>query len=114
VERDLPMQYLLVGHSHDDLKLLQTGAISVTGPFENDECVALLRAQDADCGFLPSDIPETWCYVLSELWRAGLPVAAFDIGAPAERIRATGRGTLLPLGLPASRVNDVLLGWGRK
>ena len=50
---------------------------------------------------LPSIFPETWCLSLAEAWRAGLRVVAFDIGAQAERIRRTGRGFLLPLGLPA-------------
>jgi hypothetical protein len=38
-----------------------------------------------------------------------LRVAAFDIGAPAERIRRTGRGFLLPLGLPPGEINARLL-----
>jgi hypothetical protein len=42
-------------------------------------------------------------------WRAGLQVAAFDIGAMAERIRATGRGWVLPLGLPPASINNALL-----
>jgi hypothetical protein len=36
-------------------------------------------------------------------------VAAFDIGAQAERIRATGRGWVLPLGPPPHAVNNALL-----
>jgi glycosyltransferase involved in cell wall biosynthesis len=58
---------------------------------------------------LPSIWPETWCFGLAEAWRAGLRVAAFDIGAPAERIRGTGRGFLLPLGLPAHAINSALM-----
>jgi hypothetical protein len=38
-----------------------------------------------------------------------LRVAAFDIGAPAERIRRTGRGFLLPLHLAPATINDTLL-----
>ncbi|MGH7056947.1 MAG: hypothetical protein ACREFZ_03560 [Acetobacteraceae bacterium] len=36
-------------------------------------------------------------------------VAAFGPGAQAERIRATGRGWLLPLGLSASALNEAHL-----
>jgi len=36
-------------------------------------------------------------------------VAAFDIGALAERIRRTGRGWLMPLGLAAPAINTALL-----
>jgi hypothetical protein len=58
---------------------------------------------------LPSISPETWCFSLAEAWRAGLRVAAFDIGAQSERIRRTGRGFLLPLGLPAHAINNALM-----
>ena len=37
---------------------------------------------------LPSVWPETYSYTLSIALQAGLPVAAFDIGAIARRIRA--------------------------
>jgi hypothetical protein len=37
-------------------------------------------------------------------------VLAFDLGAPAERIRAHGRGWTIPLGLSAAAVNDALQG----
>jgi hypothetical protein len=43
------------------------------------------------------------------LWRAGMRVAAFDIGAPAERIRQTGRGFLLPLHMTPGAINDTFL-----
>ncbi len=107
--RDLALEFCLVGHSVDDARLLQTGRVRITGPFDAAEAEALIRAQRADLGFIPSVWPETWCLALGEAWRAGLAVAAFDLGAPAERIRATGRGWLLPLGLPATRVNNALL-----
>jgi hypothetical protein len=41
-------------------------------------------------------------------------VAAFDIGAQAERIRRTGRGLLLPLALSASGINGALLSAGSR
>ena len=83
--------------------------VGITGPYREEEAEALIRAQAAHLALIPSIWPETWCFALSEAWRAGLAVAAFDIGAQAERIRATGRGWLLPLGMPAHRLNDALL-----
>jgi GT2 family glycosyltransferase/glycosyltransferase involved in cell wall biosynthesis len=108
--RCLPMEFVIVGHTIDDARLMDTGRIFVTGEFAAEEAPALIRAQSASLGLLPSVWPETWCYALSDLWRAGLHVAAFDLGAQAERIRASrGRGTLLPLGLPAAAINNALL-----
>lgn len=107
--RALPLDFVVVGHTIDDARLLDTGAAFVTGHFEETELAALIAAQKAGLGFVPSRCPESWCYALTALWRAGLSVAAFDLGAQAERIRRTGRGFLLPLALPPNRINDELL-----
>jgi hypothetical protein len=64
--------------------------------------------------WLTSLWPETWCYTLTQAWQAGLNVAAFDIGTPAERIRRTGRGWLFPLGLPPAALNSQLLRLGEQ
>jgi glycosyltransferase involved in cell wall biosynthesis len=102
------LEFVVVGYTIDDAKLHATGRVFVTGQYEATELPELIVQQDADIAFLPSLWPETWCFALSEMWRAGLDVVAFDIGAPAERVRARGRGRLLPLGLSASTINDVL------
>jgi len=108
--RALPLEFVVVGHTENDSRLLAAGPVFVTGRYEEPEGVGLVRAQGADLAFLPSIWPETWCFALTLAWEAGLSVAAFDLGAPAERIRRAGRGWLLPLGLPVDRINDVLLG----
>jgi len=108
-DRDLPLEFIVVGHTIDDARLLDTGRVFVTGEFQPAEATSLIQAQDARLAWLPSLWPETWCFALSEAWRAGLRVVAFDLGAQAERIRETGHGVLLPLGLPPSSINSVLL-----
>lgn len=111
--RSLPLEFVVVGHTSDDERLLAAGPAFITGRYTEDESTALIRAQAADLAFLPSIWPETWCFALTRAWQAGLSVAAFDIGAPAERIRRAGRGWLLPLGLSASAINAALLEAGR-
>ncbi|WP_428490138.1 glycosyltransferase [Rhodopila sp.] len=107
--RDLDLQFVVVGHTIDDARMMASGRVFVTGRFDPIEAVALISQQNARLGFVPSICPETWCLSLGEIWRAGLPAVAFDIGAPAERIRRSGRGIVLPLGLPASAINNTLL-----
>ena len=109
MNRNLGLEFVLVGHSIDDRRLMDTGRCFVTGRFDQDEAVGLIARQRANLGFVPSIWPETWCLSLGEIWRAGLSVAAFDIGAPAERIKRTGRGFILPLGLPANAINNALV-----
>jgi GT2 family glycosyltransferase/glycosyltransferase involved in cell wall biosynthesis len=108
--RDSQIRFTVVGGTMDDERLLETGRVFVTGPFAEGEAVKLLREAAPHIGFLPSVWPETWCYALTALWQAGLHVLASDLGAPAERIRARGAGTLLPPGVTAQAVNDTLLG----
>jgi glycosyltransferase involved in cell wall biosynthesis len=38
--------------------------------------------------FFASVWPETFSYVVGEMMALGLPIVAFDMGAPAERLRA--------------------------
>ena len=107
--RDLPLDFILVGTSIDDARLIATGRVFVTGYYQPEEAVALIRRQNASLALLPSIWPETWCLVLTEIWRAGLQAVAFDLGAQAERIRRTGRGFVLPPNLPARAINDRLV-----
>lgn len=112
-ERSLPLEFVVVGDTTDDDALHATGKVFVTGTYRPDEAINLIRRQNADLGFLPSVWPETWSLTLTELWQAGLRVIAFDMGAPAERITATGRGLLLPYGLQPPAINDALLAASR-
>ncbi len=107
--RCLPLRYTVAGFTADDERMLAAGPVFITGQYVEDEAVALIRAQAADIALLPSVWPETWCFTLGQAWRAGLRAAVFDLGAPAERVRRTGYGDVLPLGLPAASLNNWLL-----
>lgn len=107
----LALEFVVVGYTCDDRRLLDTGAVHITGKYEEAEAIELIRAQEAELGFLPALWPETWSYTLSQMWQAGLDVVAFDLGAPAERIRASERGSLLPLGLSPAAACQALLAY---
>jgi GT2 family glycosyltransferase/glycosyltransferase involved in cell wall biosynthesis len=107
--RLLPLEFVVVGFTADDERLMDSGPVFVTGEYREQDAVALIRAQAAQVAFIPSIWPETWCFALTRAWQAGLPAAVFDIGAQAERTRRTGRGWPLPLGLTPPALNDALL-----
>ena len=113
--RSLRLSFTLVGYSTDDAALLASG-VWVTGEFREAERAALIEAQAAHIAFLPSVWPETWSFALSHAWAAGLPAAVFDLGGPAERIRAAGErsGIILPPNLSAAAINDRLLLWSSR
>ncbi len=107
--RALPMEFVVVGFTADDERLMDAGPAFVTGEYKDADAVALIRSQRARIAFIPSVWPETWCFALSRAWQAGLSAAVFDLGAQADRVRAGGRGWILPLGLGAGALNDALL-----
>jgi GT2 family glycosyltransferase len=107
--RRLPLEFVVIGHTENDAALLKTGKVFITGRYSEGEAPHLLRRERPDVAFFPSVWPETWCYTLDDALAAGLPVAAFDLGAIAERLRQSGRHTLLPLGVQPRRINDCLM-----
>ena len=107
--RGLKLEFVVCGYTEDDERLLAAGPVFVTGRYAPEEAVELIGRARAHLALIPSIWPEVWCFALSRAWEAGLHAVAFDLGAQAERIRATGRGTLLPLGLPPPATNDALL-----
>ena len=108
-QRRLPLEFVIVGRTPDDRRLMETGRVFVTGAYREGEGEALIRRQGAHLAWLPSIWPETWCFTLGVAWRAGLKAAVFDIGAQAERVRASGLGWIFPLGLPIAAINNALL-----
>ena len=104
----LPLEFVIIGNTADDEPFLRE-SVKVTGGYKPKELPTLIQDLAIDLAFLPSICPETWGFVLSEAWQCGLYTVVFDLGAQAERVRATSRGSVLPLGLPCDRVNNFLI-----
>jgi len=112
-ERRLPLEFIVIGYTENDAPLLKTGKVFITGRYTEAEAPHLLRRERPDIAWLASVWPETWCYTLDYALQAGLPVAAFDLGAIAERVRIAATGLLMPLELQPRQINDRLLGLAR-
>ena len=107
--RQLPLEFTIIGYSSNDPPLLETGRVSMTGPYQEDEVAALLEREACDVALFPSVGPETWCYTLTYALTENLPIVALDLGAVAERLRDASVGELLPLNTPPADINDALL-----
>jgi glycosyltransferase involved in cell wall biosynthesis len=68
----------------------------VTGAYKHEDLVGLIEANKINLAFFPSICPETFSYVTEEMIRLELPVVAFDLGAPGERLRGYRKGRLCP------------------
>lgn len=95
----------LARHRAVDLRIVVIGTlqtsraaddvIHVHGPYEGDELPALLERYGVDLCLMPSVCPETYSYVTDEIMAMELPLAVFDIGAPAERVARYARGCVI-------------------
>lgn len=99
---NLPIRFTVLGHSLNDRQLVNEG-VAVTGRYRDDEAEALLRSLDPGFVWLPSTWPETYSYTLSIALATNFPVAAFDIGAIATRLRRKDRGQYL---MPLEKARD--------
>jgi glycosyltransferase involved in cell wall biosynthesis len=108
-KRGLPLEFVVIGHTENDAPLVAIGNVFITGRYAESEAPHLIRRERPDVAWFASVWPETWCYTLDYALQAGVPVAAFDLGAIAERLRAAGTGTLLPLALEPRQINEQLL-----
>ena len=114
MEWGLPLQFAVIGGTADDAQFDRLTNVAITGAYREQEVDGLLKQHGARVALLPSVWPETYSYTLSVALRNGLFPVAFDLGAIAERIRLSRTGTLLPLGTPASQINEALLHAGRQ
>ena len=99
---------VVIGYTAEQLMpgWIVPGRLWMHGAFQPDELPALVARYGARIAFFPPGMPESYCYALSDAWMAGLPAAAPDQGALAERIRRHGGGRLYDpqLSLPALAV----------
>lgn len=110
-QRKLPIEFIVIGYSNISSKLDELG-VKETGRYDDEEAaIAELYDAKAHFAFFPSIWPETFAYTLTLALAAGLPAVAFDLGAPAERLRALKTGRVLDLRLAdqPTALNDALL-----
>lgn len=68
--------------------------LSVTGPYSREDLPALVEQHGINMFLFPSVWPETYSFVVDEMMTLGMPIVAFDLGAPAERLRDYPLGRL--------------------
>lgn len=92
-----------------DHSLTRHPRVRVRGFYRAGTLGRLLRREEVDLALVLSPVPETYSLALHESLDAGVPVAAFAIGAAADAIERTGCGFLLPLAAGGAGVSALLL-----
>jgi GT2 family glycosyltransferase/glycosyltransferase involved in cell wall biosynthesis len=111
--RNLPIEFTIIGYTDRDSSFANLRNVTITGRFSEALLPQLMKKHAGHIAFLPSVCPETYSYVLSVALAAGYPIAAFDLGSIAERLkkRKSGNSLLFPIAhaTQPSVINDQLL-----
>ena len=92
-----PINFVVVGYTDVDDQLRLLPNVTITGRYWDGDVANVLGAYRCNVAWFPAVWPETHSYTLSAALEAGLFPVTFDLGAPAERLRALSWGKLLPL-----------------
>ncbi|HYQ99675.1 MAG TPA: glycosyltransferase [Casimicrobiaceae bacterium] len=92
--RDRPDARVVVAGTLD--VAVDSPQLRVLGPYRREDMVGLIEAHGINMILFPSVCPETFSYVVEEMMLLRMPIVAFDLGAPGERLRGYELGRLCP------------------
>jgi hypothetical protein len=105
-QKDLSIKMTIIGDIVTDKELK---GVTITGFYRREELPTLIEKHRINLCLLPSICPETFSYVAEELMTLDLPLAVFNLGAPAERVSGYSKGLILSKVGDASSALDELI-----
>ncbi len=96
INKSLPIEFVVVGYTNNDSAFEGLENVHITGAYTDDTFERIVTATGCCASLFLSVWPETYSYTLSEALRSGLYPIVMDIGAPAERLRESGIGAVIP------------------
>ena len=82
--------------------------VQITGPYRHESLPNIIEENRINLVWFPSIWPETFSYVSAEAIAMRLPIACFDLGAPAERVRDYDLGCILSSTEPHDLLRELL------
>jgi glycosyltransferase involved in cell wall biosynthesis len=110
LERRVPLRFVVVGYTDRDASIRELANVSLRGAYAEHDLPELLRAENASVALFLNRWPETYSYTLDHALAAGLWPIVTDIGVPAERVRSSGVGLVVPYAIDDDALLEVLLG----
>jgi lipopolysaccharide biosynthesis protein/glycosyltransferase involved in cell wall biosynthesis len=101
-KHDLHIQLTVIGSSHVKLPI----GVRVYGTYDRACLPTIVSQLGINVILMPSIVPETFSYTISEAMQMGLPIVAFDLGAQGNRVKQYELGKVVPL----NSTPDVILG----
>jgi len=91
---NLDIKITVIGDVIDEFKTLNFNT-NILGAYEKDNLANILIEYKVDIAFIPSICPETFSYTTEEIILMNFPLAVFNIGAPAERVKKYEHGIVI-------------------
>lgn len=82
--------------------------LKIHGKYKPYHLPKIIKSYNIDLIFIPSIWPETFSYTTSEAMAMGIPVACYDMGAPAERVANYKYGLVLPNISPSENLGQII------
>jgi hypothetical protein len=108
--RELDIQIMIIGVIEAPCV---KSVVKQTGPYQHDELSTLIENSEANIMLFSSICPETFSFVVEELIAFNLPIACFNLGAPAERLAYYSKSLILDR-QEASSVLDELIAFHQR
>lgn len=83
------IKFFVVGEFPESLK-----GLKILGRYKLERLPGLIEEEKIDLIIIPSICPETFSYTTSEAIQLGIPVACFDLGAQAEKVKLYKKGII--------------------
>jgi O-antigen biosynthesis protein len=106
VKRNLPLEYILIGHAWRNLAPKPKTALCVWGKYQDKELQSKIKETQAHLVWFPALWPETYSYTLSAALIANLPIVAPNLGAFPERLSGRPWTWICPWSQPPENWND--------
>jgi len=114
LKEDLPLHFVVVGYTRDNLPLAKLDNVTITGEYKDaTELTAFLHKHPCQLAAFLSVWPETFCYTLTEALRHNLYPVSLNYGAVAERLKALNYGEIIAEHSTATEINQALLKAGK-
>lgn len=104
-QNDTGLEIVVIGEATEEASELEGRQ---TGRYRREDLPDIIERAGVDVILIPSICPETFSFTATEAMDMGLPVAVFDIGAPAERVRRYGKGLVMDVEASPADVVDAL------
>ena len=93
IDKDnLPVRIVIAGTCEENL---ESNHCVITGRYTREQLPSLMYLYDIDLIFISSIWPETFSYTAEEAMKMRMPLAVFNMGAPAERVRKYDNGLII-------------------